>query len=121
VLNNQGFPPELRLKTQAEFSHTLQKRLRLFSPFYTIFYSPNGKNHSRIGFVISKRQVKKAHERNRLRRIAKEAFRLRQGEIFAWDLVIMASHQAITVENEELRRCIDGLLSKLPNSRDGFR
>lgn len=118
MLEKKGFPPELRLKTQAEFRHILEKRLRLFSRFYTISYFPNQKTHARIGFVISKRQIKKAHDRNRLRRIAKEAFRLRQGEIFGLDLVIMASHQALRVENEELRQCIDGLLSKLPICRE---
>ena len=91
--DKKGLPPELRLKHQAEFSHVLGKRLRLFSRFYTISYLSNAKPHSRIGFVISKRQVKKAHDRNRLRRIAKEAFRLRQDEIFGLDLVIMASHR----------------------------
>ena len=118
MLENKGYPPELRLKTQTELRHVLEKRLRLFSRFYTISYSPNAKSHARIGFAISKRQIKKAHDRNRIRRIAKEAFRLRQDEIFGLDLVIMASHQALGVENEELRRCIDGLLSKLPISRE---
>jgi ribonuclease P protein component len=118
VPENLGLSPELRLKKPAEFSHVLEKRLRLFSPYYSLSYRQNAKPHSRIGFVISKRQIKKAHDRNRIRRIAKEAFRVKQHEIFGLDLVIMASHQALTIENQELRRCIDTLLSKLPQCRE---
>jgi ribonuclease P protein component len=43
---------------------------------------------ARLGLIIGKRAVAKAHERNRLKRVAREAFRLKRSELPALDIVL---------------------------------
>ncbi len=43
---------------------------------------------ARLGLIVGKRAVAKAHERNRLKRVAREAFRLKRSELPALDIVL---------------------------------
>ena len=43
---------------------------------------------ARLGLIIGKRAVAKAHERNRLKRVAREAFRLKRSQLPALDIVL---------------------------------
>ncbi len=43
---------------------------------------------ARLGLIIGKRAVAKAHQRNRLKRVAREAFRLKRSELPALDIVL---------------------------------
>jgi ribonuclease P protein component len=53
-------------------------------------YLPNGLKHSRIGFSISSRSVKRASRRNRTRRLFREAYRKNKGSIkMGFDLVFI--------------------------------
>ncbi len=46
----------------------------------------------RLGLVISKKVHKLAVERNRYKRVAREVFRIHQGELNNWDFVVVAKH-----------------------------
>lgn len=45
---------------------------------------------SRIGLTVAKKNVKRAHERNRIKRLTRESFRLRQHELPPMDFVVVA-------------------------------
>ena len=68
----QGFPKSSRLLRSAEFRIPEAKRLRLDG--FQLFYTPSGSG--RIGISISKKVLRRANARNRVRRLLKEAFRL---------------------------------------------
>lgn len=68
----QGFPKSSRLLRSAEFRIPQAKRLRLDG--FQLFYTANGSG--RIGISISKKVLRRANARNRVRRLLKEAFRL---------------------------------------------
>ena len=67
-----GFPKSSRLLRSAEFRIPHAKRLRLDG--FQLFYTPSGRG--RIGISISKKVLRRANARNRVRRLLKEAFRL---------------------------------------------
>ena len=59
---------------------------------------PNAAGHARLGMVVGKRQFKRAIDRNRMRRIIREKFRLYSPDLPAVDLVVRV--HAVPVENK---------------------
>ena len=66
----------------------------------------------RVGFTVSK-QVGNAVERNRIRRLVREEFRLAQRELPALDLIVSARSQARDATRAELRADLSQLLLKI--------
>jgi len=56
---------------------------------------------ARLGMAFTKKRVKLAVARNRLKRIARESFRLTQG-IYPADYVILAGAQCASATNQQL-------------------
>lgn len=61
-----------RLKKNSDFQKLFQKGKRCFSGSVTILYAPS--KTTRMGVCVSKKHGK-AHTRNRLKRLVREAFR----------------------------------------------
>jgi len=62
----------------------------------------NDLDHPRLGLVIGKKSVKLSVQRNRLKRLMRESFRLHQDLLVGWDIVIVARKGLGDVENPEL-------------------
>lgn len=62
----------LRLKKQADFQRLFHKGMRAFSPSVTMLYCPAAK--MRMGISIGKKHGKSV-QRNRIKRLLREAFR----------------------------------------------
>ncbi|WP_018691221.1 ribonuclease P protein component [Algicola sagamiensis] len=96
------FPRELRLLTPSEFTPLFKDPIRAASPCFTVLAKPNQLGHPRIGLTVAKKKVKKAYARNRVKRLARESFRLHQHQIPAMDMVIIAKHGIDQVDNAEV-------------------
>lgn len=57
---------------------------------------PNTTGFARLGLIISKRSLARAVDRNRVRRWAREAFRLRQHRLPASDIVLRLHGAVLT-------------------------
>jgi ribonuclease P protein component len=111
-----GFSATLRLLQAAQFKNVFDNALYkvhqtgfmlLAMPAQSIDTSalldPNQRiDHPRLGLVIAKKKIRRAHERNRVKRLARESFRLHQAELPVLDIVLMAKADAQTLSNEEL-------------------
>jgi ribonuclease P protein component len=64
----------------------------------------NNLREARLGIVVAKKNQKKAVHRNRIKRIVRECFRLRQSQISGFDLVVVAKKWRAKASSEDLRR-----------------
>jgi ribonuclease P protein component len=102
-----AFPPAVRLLQASEFKAVFDHALyKVHQPSFMILAIARSseQTQSRIGIVVAKRKIKRAHERNRFKRLTRDSFRLNQHQLPALDLVIMAKQGADLVPNAELHQ-----------------
>ena len=68
---------------------------------------------ARIGLIIARRHVRRAVDRNRLKRLIRESFRHRREILAGLDIVILARPGAGQVDNEQVFNHLDRLWQKL--------
>lgn len=93
------FPRELRLLTPADFTVVFQKPRRAGTPQIAMLSRPNNLGYPRIGITIAKKNVHRAHDRNRIKRITRENFRQRQHQLPARDFVVIAKKGIADLDN----------------------
>lgn len=103
-----GFSPELRLLHASDFKSVFDGALyKVHQSGFMLLAVPSthqNLSHARIGLVIAKKKIRRAHERNRVKRLARESFRLHQTELPALDIVLMAKADAQNLPNEVLHQ-----------------
>lgn len=108
-----SFPRSHRLVTKAEFKHIFDEPFKVNQKYLTVLYRPNLKDHARIGIIVGKRAVNSAVDRNRIRRVIRDSFRLNQEKLIGWDIVIIARQQCDTLSKEKIRKGINDLWERL--------
>lgn len=82
-----AFPKAARLLKTDEFSSVFRLRPWRRTAHFVVYGRPTG-NEARLGLVIGKKYAPRAATRNLVRRIAREAFRLRRAEFGGWDVLL---------------------------------
>ena len=107
-------PRGSRLKRSRDFQAVYKRRSSWASPhlvLYVRFRAPREGGDSRLGFVISKKIAKRAHDRNRLKRRLREITRLHllAGSLRPYDALVVARTAATAVDFGPLRAELTGL------------
>lgn len=118
-----NFPKEKRLITakdyQLVFNHV---NLKIHQPHIMCLIAIQSKNpeltqvldHSRLGLAISKAKNKHAHERNRIKRLIREYFRLHQHELVVTvDMVFLAKKNTNKVSNKDIYQELENCWKKI--------
>ena len=106
-----------RLLSSTDFDQVFRQSQRSSDRFFTVLYRPNSLNMPRLGFAISRKKVRHATDRNRLKRVVRESFRIRCAELPSVDLVILARDAAKSAANPELFSSLTGHWSTLQSAR----
>lgn len=88
-MNAARFTKRARLLTAAQFDVAFKQGRRINAGAFTAVIAPNGLDFARVGFALSKKHAPHSVQRNRVRRILRERFRLQQQTMSAVDLVLM--------------------------------
>ncbi len=109
-----GYPRALRLLTPGDFKRVFDRAtLKVSDPSLLILARPNELGHPRLGFVISKKNVRRAVNRSHIRHIIRESFRLRQHQLPNVDIIILARKGIDTLDNRQLHSLIERGWSRL--------
>ncbi|WP_319004912.1 ribonuclease P protein component [Microbulbifer aggregans] len=109
-----AFGKPLRLLTASHYRVVFDDApVRAAHPQFLILARPNGLDHPRMGLVIAKKHVRHACNRNRIKRIARETFRLQQQQLFPLDAVVLARPGAGELDKAELAKVLQKLWRKL--------
>jgi len=94
-------PKHAKLLKASDYNHVFDKAIRSSDRYFTVLARPNALKHARLGMAFTKKRVKLAVARNRLKRISRESFRLANG-LFSADYVILAGTQCTKATNQQL-------------------
>lgn len=83
----------MRLLRREEYRAALAAGAAGVRRHFTLFARPNGLAQARIGIIVSSRVARRAVDRNRAKRLVREAFRRTRHRVAGLDIVV------------ELRRC----------------
>ncbi len=86
-------------------------------PGFVVLVCPNQSNSARIGIIVAKKNIKKASDRNRVKRVIREAFRLGQAELKGWDIVVLARYNAGEQKSLNTRQQLEKVWKKLARSQ----
>ncbi|HEN8799144.1 ribonuclease P protein component [Pseudomonas sp. CM25] len=115
---SQDFSREKRLLTPRHFKAVFDSPTgKVPGKNLLILARENGLDHPRLGLVIGKKSVKLAVQRNRLKRLMRDSFRLNQHLLAGLDIVIVARKGLGEVENPELHQHFGKLWKRLARSR----
>lgn len=83
-----SLPKQAKLLKTDEFSSVFNLRKRIAGPYLVMRFGINTLNRPRLGLVVSKKIAKSAVERNYMRRVLRELFRLNQHHLPPVDLIV---------------------------------
>ena len=108
------FPKSSRLLQSAEYTRVFNDAIiRASHSNLLILARPNLLTHPRLGLVISKKNVRSAVNRNRIKRAIRESFRIKQHNLPPIDAIVLARRGADTLENDTLNNVLNTLWQKL--------
>lgn len=115
-MSDFGFSKKLRLLGAADYQPVFKNaRHKVSSQYILILAVANTLARPRLGLVIAKKNVAKAVQRNRVKRIFRESFRHNQRLLPALDIVILTRSGLDSLSNELVHTNIERLWQELIN------
>ncbi len=110
-----SFGIESRIRCAADYKSVFDGALfKVHQPHFLFLAKLTEQPKSRLGIVVAKKKVRRAHERNRVKRLARESFRVHQAQFNTdIDIVVMPKVGIEAITNQELHQQLDFAWQKL--------
>lgn len=108
-----AFPAKIRLRKPREFDCVFQSGKR-FIGFKCIFIvATSDRSYPRLGMAISKKKCPRSVDRNHVKRLIRERFRLNQHQLSGVDLVVLLKSRITNSHDEAITKCLDKQFTRL--------
>lgn len=97
-----GFSRDKRLLTGKAYKQVFDQAKRVGNPYWTVYGWRHKEAKAELGLAIAKKTLRRAHERNRLKRLARETFRHMHADLLGVSIVVMAGKSAQAADNATL-------------------
>ncbi|HPT49732.1 MAG TPA: ribonuclease P protein component [Accumulibacter sp.] len=111
-----AFPKHYRLIKTDEYSSVFGFRKVLKSRHFLLHYRPRNASETpgaRLGLVVAKRFLRRSIDRNLVRRLARENFRLLRARLKSCDFVLRVATKPQVLDRRAMAQEIRGLLGKM--------
>lgn len=110
-----SFPRAARLLERRAYDAVFRDNRRFADRYWSVLVhrrdaDPEGP--ARLGLAIAKKRARRAVERNRLKRLVRESFRLHRAALAGRDLVVMNRDDAVAADAATLRRSLGSLWTR---------
>jgi ribonuclease P protein component len=105
----KSFPRERRLLAKAEFQAVFDESNKVSQRYLLALYRPNQQAEARVGIMVGKRAVNLAVERNLIKRVIRESFRINQTKLHGLDIIVIVRHQCNLLTKVQLREGVEKL------------
>ena len=109
----QCFTRLSRLLKSQQYSAVLKTGKKIHTRGLIFTFKPNEWGRPRLGLVIAKRNVKRAVDRNQVKRVLRECFRKHQAYLGDLDIVIGAKLACGELSKEEIRQFFANFLNEV--------
>lgn len=100
----------VRLRTLKDFQRVYQSPQKFRKKGFLVLTSPNDLQVARLGISISKKKIARAVDRNRLKRLIRESFRLNRLDLPHIDLIVIFSADNFDdLTRDEISKNLDAL------------
>ncbi|WP_231950987.1 ribonuclease P protein component [Legionella waltersii] len=79
-----------------EYDEVFKRSQKISTNLFIVLYKENNLSYPRLGLALSKKMISKAHDRNRVKRLIRESFRM--AKLPPMDLVVLAK-PGLAVQN----------------------
>lgn len=117
IAARNAFGKSNRLLTPADFRHVFQRARKRSAGGLALYARKNDLGYPRLGIAISRKCSPRAVVRNRIKRVIREAFRMRKQELGGVDLVFLGQPGMARGGVTELRGAVDKLLTEVEQCR----
>lgn len=108
-----GFASKQHIRHASEFDAVFKHGKRVSSGCFVLHYLVVERDYPRLGMVVSKRNCALAVNRNRIKRIIREQFRLKQYTLPGIDLVVLLKSSTKKIRDQEQTEWLEKLFSEL--------
>lgn len=92
-----------RLQNASQFTRVFDQATKSSSEFFTILSRENTEGQPRLGIVVAKRRAKRSVDRNIIKRIIRESFRLHKATLPANDFIVILKRPIRIIKRPNLR------------------
>ncbi|MES1941648.1 ribonuclease P protein component [Salinisphaera sp. T5B8] len=75
---------------------------KFVSPGFVVIAAEGSADQARLGLALAKRRIARAVDRNRVKRVLRESFRLHRDRLATVDIVVLARSRTATMSNAVL-------------------
>lgn len=111
-MNYLKFSKNSRLLTPQDYKAVFNTPVKkVHSEHFIVFVAQGSGDQARLGLAITKKKIKQAVERNRIKRTTREVFRQRQCQLGSLDMVLIVKNSFI--KNYDFRNEIINIFEKI--------
>ena len=107
------YPRVHRLLKPSEFRYVFDSAVRSGDRAFTLLVRSTDQGYPRLGMAIARKKTRTAVGRNRIKRLIRESFRQRRGDLPSIDIVVLLRDGAVHQDNVALRSELDSHWARL--------